>query len=126
MQLYTCCPNDTCGAFQKAIRWLHSQGIEPSIEFDGEHHFFEFDFPEEWGIERRIDFKWELAHKTHGMIFCRCERWLADDATGQCHKFTCRSCGREYRICQDCNAFNEWEGCGCDGDSGEQSAGDFL
>lgn len=115
MQLYTCCPHDKCGAFQKAIGWLHSQGIEPSIEFDGDNHFFEFEFPEDWDTQRRIDFKWELAHMTHGLIFCRCERWLDENATGQCHKFTCRSCGREYLICQDCDAFDEWEGCDCDG-----------
>lgn len=113
MQVYTCCPHGTCGAFQGALRWLHSQGIEPSIEFDGDNHFFEFDFPEDWDTRRRIDFKWELAHITHGFIFCRCERWLDEKATGQCHKFTCRSCGREYLFCQDCDAFDEWKGCDC-------------
>jgi hypothetical protein len=113
MKLYTCCPNDTCEAFQRAIDWLYSKGIEPSVECDGEHHFFEFGFPKEWSIERRIDFNWELAHLTAGMVFCRCDRWLDEDAIGQCYKFTCHSCGREYKLCQECNALNEWAGCPC-------------
>ena len=113
MKLYTCCPHDTCGAFQMALNWLRSQGIEPAIKCDEEHHFFEFNFPGDWDMQRRIEFNWDLANKALGRIFCRCERWLDEDATGQVHKWICRSCGKEYFFCQECDAFDEWSGCDC-------------
>lgn len=113
MQLYTCCPDDGCGASQKALNWLKSHGIEPALEFDGEHHYFEFHVPDDWETARKIEFRWKLAHMTSGVVFCRCERWLDEEATGQCHKFTCRSCGRDYLICRECDALEEWGGCDC-------------
>lgn len=113
MKLYTCCPKETCNSFQKALNWLTSFGIEPALEFDGEFHFFEFHIPDEWGIDQRIEFKWQLAHRTTGLIFCRCERWLDEAAEGKVGKFVCRSCGREYLFCTDCDAFEQWAGCYC-------------
>lgn len=113
MQLYTCCPNNTCGAFQTALNWLKSHGIEPALESDGENHFFEFSIPGNWDIQRRIEFKWELANRTSGMIFCRCENWLDEDAVGQVGKLSCRSCGTEYLFCQDCDAMDKFPGCNC-------------
>jgi len=116
MKLYTCCPKETCNSFQKALNWLKSFGIEPALEFDGEFHFFEFDFPDEWGINQRIEFKWQLAHRATGLVFCRCERWLDEAAEGQVGKLVCRSCGTEYMFCSYCDAYSQWAGCDCDKD----------
>lgn len=116
MQLYTCCPHDTCGSFQSALNWLKSHGIEPSLEHDGKHHFFDFDVPENWKLEQRIEFRWELAHKTHGLVFCRCGEWLDENKEGQVGKLTCKDCGREYLFCEKCDAFEMWPGCDCRGD----------
>jgi len=113
MQLYVCCPHDTCGSFQNALSFLRRFGIEPALEHDGTHHYFEFDLPSEWQTERRIDFRWELAHRVVGLIYCRCERWLEEDEKGQAYKFTCRSCGHTYLFCQECDAFQRWAGCKC-------------
>ena len=84
--------------------------------FDGEFHFFEFDIPDEWGIDQRIGFKWQLAHKVTGLVFCRCERWLDEAAEGQVGRLVCRSCGTEYMFCLYCDAVSEWAGCDCDKD----------
>lgn len=70
MKLYTCCPHEGCGAFQESLNWLKSWAIEPALEHDGEHHYFEFDYPGDWDTEKRIDFRWELCTKTSGMVFC--------------------------------------------------------
>ena len=113
MKLYTCCPHETCGAFQMALKWLKSHGIEPALESDEGHHFFEFSVPGDWETQRRIEFNWELANKTSGMVFCRCERWLDEDATGQAGTLICRSCGQEYLFCQECDSVEEWSGCDC-------------
>ena len=113
MRLYTCCPKEDCGGFQGALRWLHSHGIEPSIEHDDEGHYFEFTFPSCWDKKKRIKFNWELAHRTGGMIFCRCGEWLDTTKEGQVDKFTCHDCGREYCFCQKCDAFDKWRGCDC-------------
>ena len=83
MKLYTCCPHEGCGAFQESLNWLKSWGIEPALEYDGEHHYFEFDYPGDWGREKCIEFRWELCLKTSGSVFCRCGLWLDENHEGE-------------------------------------------
>ena len=114
MQVYTCCPHSSCGSFQTSLSWLQSQGIEPSSEHDGHDHFFEFEFPSDWAIGRRIEFKWDLAHRVRGIVHCRCGHWLPEDQEGCVDKFACRNCGHEFLFCRECNAFEHWAGCPCE------------
>jgi hypothetical protein len=113
MKLYTCCPHEGCGAFQEALNWLKSWGIEPALEHDGDHHYFEFDFPDDWDTAKRISLKWDLAKKTSGLVFCRCGLWLDENYIGDVLRTQCKDCGREYRFCMACAAVEEWEGCDC-------------
>ncbi len=110
MKLYTCCPHEGCGAFQGALTWLKSHGIEPAFGFDA-HHYFDFEIPDEWSLDRKIDFRWELCERTSGQVYCRCGLWLDEDRTGTVHRFVCIECGSEYLFCRECDAFDHWVGC---------------
>ncbi len=57
MKLYTCCPYQGCGAFQKALSFLHGWGIEPEIGLDEDGHFFGFDIPRKWSRRRKRAFQ---------------------------------------------------------------------
>ena len=69
MQLYVCCPNDDCGTFQSSLAFLKSHGIEPSLLHDGQNHYFEFTIPEEWALQKKIDFNWQIAERTSGKVW---------------------------------------------------------
>ena len=116
MRLYTCCPHEGCGAFQKALRFLHSHGIEPSMDHDGEAHFFEFTYPEDWSKQKKIDFRWEVGKRTSGMVMCRCGLWLDEDHEGRAMRLDCRYCGNSVLLCENCLDMGLFDGCpGCEG-----------
>jgi hypothetical protein len=113
MRVDTCCPHEGCGAFQEALNWLRSWGIEPAIEFNDGHHYFEFDFPDDWEKAQRIEFRWDLCKRTSGTVICRCGLWLDDDYLGEAILARCDDCGREFLFCTSCNPIEEWGGCDC-------------
>ena len=116
MQLYTCCPHESCDGFLKGLAFLTSFGIEPSLKSDGEHHFFEYRYPEGWSFEQKIEFHWELAQNCTGLMYCRCGQCLKECSVNAM-VFTCRMCGREFIFCRSCDAFERWAGCDCQGES---------
>ena len=48
IRMYTCCPHEGCGAFQKGFRFLERWGIEPDIGVDENGHYFDFSVPGDW------------------------------------------------------------------------------
>lgn len=121
MKLYTCCPHEECGAFQNSLNWLESWGIEPALEHDGEHHYFEFEVPDYWDKEKRIEFRWELCKRTSGLVFCRCGLWLDEGYGGEAYSLRCKGCGREYLFCMACQPIDDWDGCECGEDQPVES-----
>jgi len=83
------------------------------MEHDGESHYFEFDFPEDWEQAKRIEFRWELCRKTSGMVICRCGLWLDEDYDASFLVTQCSDCGREYLFCKECAPLEAWGGCDC-------------
>jgi hypothetical protein len=113
MQLYVCCPNDDCGTFQRSMAFFNSHGIEPSLEHDGTHHYLEFSIPEEWDLQRKIDFNWQIAERTSGRVYCVCGRWLNEDLVAMVSQVRCPRCRTDYNFCKECNAMERWAGCDC-------------
>lgn len=103
MRLYTCCPNGTCGTFQSDLNFLHSWGIEPPVDDDGEGHFLEFDVPECWCPHKTLAFR-RAFHKHKSLLIC-CE--LCGSST-DVHACLCL-CGNRWEVCADC--LHEAEGC---------------
>lgn len=122
MKLYTCCPHEGCGAFQGALTWLKSYGIEPSLGVD-ENHYFEFEIPDDWPLEQKIEFRWQLSLRTFGAVFCCCGKWLDENLDDDLYVTTCEQCGTQYRFCTVCvhEAVERWGGCTyCEDASPEQ------
>lgn len=46
-RIYVHCPNDECGCHRSARNFLHSWGLEASLQFDGDH-YLEFTIPQGW------------------------------------------------------------------------------
>ena len=113
MKFYVCCPNEDCRDFQKALSWLHSFGIEPSIGCDGDDNYFDFNIPEEWDLQCKIDFTSALCEKTTVSVYCVCGRWFEDECEGEVIVRKCTGCKKKYRFCADCDAFEYWKGCDC-------------
>jgi hypothetical protein len=57
IRMYTCCPREGCGTFQRGLRFLTSWGIEPEIGVDDEGHYFQFTIPRRWARKRSRKFK---------------------------------------------------------------------
>lgn len=49
-KIYVHCPND-CGCHRSARSFLHSWGLEATLQFDGDH-YLEFTIPQDWSQER--------------------------------------------------------------------------
>lgn len=64
MKIYTCCPDENCGAFDAAQRWLKSYGLEPSIGKDNHGHYLEFETPKDWTEQQLEEFREELAKRS--------------------------------------------------------------
>jgi hypothetical protein len=99
------------------LNWLKSWGIDPALKDDGEHHYFEFDCPDDWDKEKRIEFRWQLCEKTSGAVFCRCGLWLDEDHDGEVLGVQCEDCGRKYLFCKECAPVDDWGGCDCGAES---------
>ena len=108
-KLYTCCPHDTCGAFQQGLQFLHSHGIEPAILCDDDH-YFEFELPEDWSLDERRQFNSALGQMVSGGEPCfNCLNPMHHEAAER----TCTLCGRKVIICEECFD-DDLELCGCD------------
>ena len=100
-RLYTCCPNAGCTAFREGLGFLHSFGIEPSMEVDDDgHHFFQFSLPEGWSLGRRRRFNKALAEKvTADVKPCdNCGNVMYSKMVWA----TCKRCGSKWLICEEC------------------------
>lgn len=49
LRIYVHCPNAECDCHRAALTFLHSWGIEPSFEYDGDH-YLEFVVPPGWSV----------------------------------------------------------------------------
>jgi hypothetical protein len=59
MKMYTCCPHDTCDAYQRGLKFLNKWGVEFEKGLDDTGHYFEFftdGFPDEWEYEKKEKF----------------------------------------------------------------------
>ena len=100
-RLYTCCPNAGCTAFRDTLSFLHSFGIEPSMQVDEDrHHYFEFTIPTTWSIDERRKFNGSLSDKVHsdrqpcencGNVMYSAAWWV-----------TCKVCKDRFLLCEEC------------------------
>ena len=111
-KLYTCCPHDTCGAFQQGLQFLHSHGMEPAIccDDDGDH-YFEFELPEAWSLGDRRQFNEAIGQMVSGGKPCfNCLNSMHQEAAER----TCKLCGTKVIVCDECFD-DDVESCDCSG-----------